>query len=210
MDLLRRVRVHAEMLEEAARFVRDGDSVVDVGCAIGLLTEHLPHRRIRYLGLDVSPEFVRICRERHASRPELSFEVADVLTQGLGEARHDVVTVLNVVHLPGIEAVNLLRKAYGALKPGGRIIVTGPRSREAAARIEPLILEQLRRDGAYDGNEEQVEALCRANRRLLGDQGYYCNVEGMVALLRTLGFSRTLVARPDLYHGWAYLVAAEK
>jgi len=36
--------------------------------------------------------------------------------------------------------------------------------------------------------------------------GYYCNAEGMEALLKYLGFNQTLVARSDLCHGRAYLV----
>jgi len=42
MDFLRRVRAHAEMLEEAATQIHPKSSVLDLGCGIGLLTEHLP------------------------------------------------------------------------------------------------------------------------------------------------------------------------
>ena len=88
---------------------------------------------------------------------------------------YDVVTVLNLLHLPGIEPLGLLRIARNALKTGGRLVVSGPSHR---GPVDP--------------------------------DGYYCSVEGMEALLRHLGFSRTLAARPDLNGGKSYFVAAQK
>lgn len=88
---------------------------------------------------------------------------------------YDVVTVLNLLHLPGIEPVGMLRIARDALKNGGRLVVAGPSHRDP---VDP--------------------------------DGYYCSVEGMEALLRHLGFSRTLAARPDLCGGRVYFVAAQK
>jgi SAM-dependent methyltransferase len=43
-----------------------------------------------------------------------------------------------------------------------------------------------------------------------GKHGYYCSAEGMEALLKYVGFSEALVARPDLPRGGAYLVVARK
>ena len=88
---------------------------------------------------------------------------------------YDVVTVLNLLHLPGIEPLGTLRIARTVLKTGGRLVVSGPSHR---GPVDP--------------------------------DGYYCSVEGMEALLRHLGFSRTLAARPDLCGGKAYFVAAQK
>ena len=46
--------------------------------------------------------------------------------------------------------------------------------------------------------------------RVDADGGYSCSAEGMEALLKLLGFSKTLAVRPDLCGGRAYLVAAQK
>lgn len=209
MDLLRHVEVHAEMLRETAQYVRDGSSVLDLGSGISLLLEHLPERE-RYTALDVSPEFIRVAKERYGSRPGTAFIQANIEGQGLGSEEYDRVTLLNVLHLPGIKPVEILRKALGALRPGGRIVVTGPTSKESLTRSEPLILAQLERDGHAKGNEESIQALLAANRRLLTENSNYWSVEGMVELLRHLGFSRTVAAHTGLYHGCAYLVVAEK
>jgi SAM-dependent methyltransferase len=210
MDLLRKTDAHSEMLEEAARCVDDGDVVLDLGCGIGLLAELFPQGRVAYCGVDLSTEQIRIARERHANRPGVSFEVGDVTTRDLGSARPDVITILHTLHLPGIDAVRLLRDAFAALKPGGRLVVAGPCSPQSLSQIEPLLLEQLRREGALAGNEALAEELCRSTRPLPGEGGYYCSAEGMEALLKHLGFSRTMSARHDFYQGLAYFVVARK
>jgi len=209
MDFLRRVRAHAEMLEEAATQIHPKSSVLDLGCGIGLLTEHLPDG-VAYQGLDISDEFVAVCRTRYEKRPGYSFGVADVNTVQLDGSAYDVVTLLNTVNLAGVNAVGALRKAYDALRPGGRVVVSGPTSRESFRRAEPSMLAQLEQDGHLSGNERQVRALREANERILTGQGNYWSAEGMAALLRHLGFKTVLKVEKELYYACAYLVVAEK
>jgi SAM-dependent methyltransferase len=209
MDFLRHIRVHAEMLEKAARQVPEHGSVLDLGCGIGLLTEHLPAATTRYVGLDLSTEFVGAASARYSSRPNLSFRVADLTRDDLGE-QVDVVTILNTLNLPGLKAVDLLRKAARALRPGGRIVVSGPTSSQSWNAIEDKILRQLDEDGKLKGNESRFQAMADASRRLLVKEGYYCSLEGMVALLKHLGFRRIVEASNDIYHGASYFVVAER
>jgi SAM-dependent methyltransferase len=209
MDFLRHVRAHAEMLEEAAKQVFPKASVLDPGCGIGLLTEHLPDGAA-YLGLDISPDFIAICNDRYAKRPGFSFAVADMNAADIGKEAYDVVTLLNLVNLPGVNAVETVRKAYGALRRGGRVVVSGPTSRESFRRAEPFILSQLEREGHLSGNEDRVGALRQANARILTEQGNYWSAEGMAALLRHLGFATIVKVHKELYYGCAYLVVAEK
>ena len=209
MDFLRHVRVHSDMLEKAARQVPEHGSVLDLGCGIGLLTEHLPASTTRYVGLDLSSEFVGVATRRYAPRPNVSFRVADLTKDDLGE-QADVVTLLNTLNLPGLRAVDLLRKATRALLPGGRIVVSGPTSVQSWNEIEGKIRRQLDEDGKLKGNESKFEAMAEASRRLLVKEGYYCSLEGMVALLKHLGFRRILQASNDLYHGASYFVVAER
>jgi SAM-dependent methyltransferase len=84
MDFLRRVRAHADMLEEAATHVFPKASVLDLGCGIGLLTEHLPDG-VAYQGLDLSDDVRRrLPRPVRQRRSGFSFGVADVNTVELG------------------------------------------------------------------------------------------------------------------------------
>ena len=209
MDFLRRVRAHAEMLEEAAKHVSPKASVLDLGCGIGLLTEHLPDG-VAYQGLDISNEFVAVCRDRYGKRSGFSFGVADANTVELGQEAYDVVALLNTVNLAGVNAVAALRKAHDALRRGGRVVVSGPTSRESFRRAEPSMLAQLEADGHLAGNERHVRALREANDRILTGQGNYWSAEGMAALLSHLGFTSIVKVQKELYYGCAYLVVAEK
>ncbi len=210
MDFLRHVRAHAQMLEEAAKYVSKGANLLDAGCGIGLLTEHLSQPGLKYTGLDVSAEFINVCTARYGKRPGFSFQVADLNSAELGTDSYDAVTLLNTVNLPGIQAVDAIRKALQALHAGGRLIVSGPVSRESFNRAEPSIITQLEQDGHKAGHEPEIPALREANARLLTAQGNYWSLEGMVALLKHLGFGRIVAVNNELYFGLAYMVVAEK
>jgi cyclopropane fatty-acyl-phospholipid synthase-like methyltransferase len=56
--------------------MRDGASVLDVGCGFGDLYEYLAqrYRSISYLGIDINPHMIDIARKKY---PEAQFEVAD-------------------------------------------------------------------------------------------------------------------------------------
>src|SRR5260370_8895217 len=46
---------------------KSGETIVDVGCGSGLILEHLP-ADIKYLGIDISEQYVRSARKRFSAR----------------------------------------------------------------------------------------------------------------------------------------------
>jgi len=172
LDLIPDLRTPTEVFDLGLQFIAEGDSILDLGCGLGFLLERLSASRNSYRGIDLRPDVIKFCRSRFGSRPGMQFDVADAVSLDLPSPAYDVVAVLNLLHLPGVDPVSVLRKARQALRNGGRLIVSGP-SRGSGPEDEP---------------------------------GYYCNAEGMEALLKYLGFTNTLVARSDLCQGRAYLV----
>lgn len=209
-DLLRHLEVHREMLDQAVAALPPGGAVLDLGCGIGLLAERLLDRPVSYTGLDISPELVGICRERFAGRPNFTFREADVNRLEMAPAAYDAVAILNTLNLPGIEAAAVIRRALAALRPGGRLIVAGPTSRESFLRAEPEMRRQLERDGLAGGNEAAWSAIVKANARLLTEHGNYWSCEGMAQLLRELGAARISISHNKNYYGHAFFVVAEK
>lgn len=207
---LRHLECHADLLRKAASYIPSRSTVLDLGCGPGLLAERLASQGVTYRGIEISPEFVEACRKGLASCPDFSFERADLGTVDLGTACADVVTLLNVLYLPGLDPVQVLRKAHAALRPGGRVIVSGPTSAESYRRAEPHMRAQLERDGLLETCEPLFRAVGEANARLLPGQGNYWSVEGMVELLKALGFRAVPVAETQLYYGYSFLVVAEK
>lgn len=209
MDFLRKIRAHQDLLEEAARHIPEGSTLTDLGCGIGLLTEHLAPK-VSYRGIDISPEYIGLCKERYAWNPALAFSVAGVAEAALKAGASDAVTILNTLNLPGANAVATLKCAHAALRPGGRLIVSGPTSPDSFARAEPFILAQLDRDGHGSPQDLRIRDLWEAKGRIPTDRGNTWSAEGMVALVRRLGFSSVAAVNKELYYGNAYLVVAVK
>jgi SAM-dependent methyltransferase len=64
--------------------IESGSEVLDVGCGLGAMHEHLVSAGIacRYTGYDINPQLIDMARRRH---PALTFEVRDVLSEEFPE-----------------------------------------------------------------------------------------------------------------------------
>ena len=94
---------------------------LDLGCGAGTLTHALAGLADRVLGLDLSPEMVRLARQRCADRPNVELRVGDFLSMELAPAGFDCITAVAVLHhLPLVPA---LEKAKTLLRPGGALLV---------------------------------------------------------------------------------------
>ena len=209
MDLLRQVDVHRKLIETAAQFVHTGAQVLDLGCGIGLLPEQLSEKKICYEGIDASPDFIEACHDRFRDRDYFRFYEKDINKMEPMPEAYDHVCMLNLLNLPGVESLKILKKAHSALRKGGTVMVSGPLSRESFSMVEPFILEQLKSIGI--GSEHpDVHALSAVNQTLLSEDGQYWTAEGMVNLLMQLGFEEIVTVKTDLYHGYSYFVVARK
>jgi ubiquinone/menaquinone biosynthesis C-methylase UbiE len=91
--------------------------VLEIGCGTGRFSRRLAERAERVLALDLSPQMVRLARERSKHYPNIEFVNADAETYQLGENRFDCVATLTTLH--HLPAESTFRKIRKALKPGG-------------------------------------------------------------------------------------------
>jgi SAM-dependent methyltransferase len=107
-------------LDALAEQSRDG-RLVDLGCGPGHVTAYLAERHRDVLGVDLSPEMVRVARERH---PGIAFEVASMLDlSGYAGAWAGVAALYSVIHFSAAQRARAFGQIGVALRPGGRLLV---------------------------------------------------------------------------------------
>lgn len=91
---------------------------IDIGCGPGRLVEGLAARDVPALGIDISPEAVRLTRDRGG----LAL-LRDVFAPVPGEGRWDVALLADGnIGIDG-DPVRLLRRTYELVRAGGRVVV---------------------------------------------------------------------------------------
>lgn len=96
-------------------------NALEIGCGTGAFARRLAEGSKRVLALDLSPEMIRIARERSAQFPNSEFELADISERQLPVASFDcIASVATLHHLPFAEVV---LKMKTALKPGGVLLI---------------------------------------------------------------------------------------
>jgi len=96
-------------------------NILEIGCGTGAFARVLAQRAERVLALDLSPEMIRIARERSVKFPNIEFQLADVRDTPFNSESFDcVASIATLHHLPLSE---MLLKMKAALKPGGVLLV---------------------------------------------------------------------------------------
>lgn len=120
-DITRKKHVWPE-LEKLAQNIKDGSSVLDVGCGNGRLLEVLENKKITYLGVDNSEELITLAQKNY---PHYSFKVVDILDlkNKINQKFDLVISVAVLHHLPsGKLQVQALEQLKKMLSTDGQII----------------------------------------------------------------------------------------
>jgi SAM-dependent methyltransferase len=100
---------------------RDGDRILDLGCGPGGVVDYLPPA-VEYVGIDLNPGYIASAQARFGNGRR-EFRVGDASGLDSDLDGFDIVMVFALLHhLDDAAARSLLRRAAGALVPGGRIV----------------------------------------------------------------------------------------
>lgn len=105
---------HRYLLDQIPEHCRE---ILEIGCGTGEFSRLLAGRAEKVLALDLSPQMIRLARERSKLYPNIDFVKGDVLTYGFPDNQFDCIATLTTLHHLPIETI--LRKIRNALKPGG-------------------------------------------------------------------------------------------
>jgi len=105
-----------------------GQRVLDVGCAIGNITQFFIDGRERVIGIDIAPEMVAESKRRFAGYENFDayvYDISDPAVLELAKERLDTIVCLHVLeHVVDDEAA--LRHMHALLPDGGRLILLVP------------------------------------------------------------------------------------
>lgn len=113
------VAAYDAMLEQAASFLRAGDTVLELGCGTGTMAVRLAEGVGCYHATDFSERMIEIARAKPAPA-SLEFQVCAAETAFVG-APFDAICAFNLLHLVD-DMPALLGQIHDALVPGGVLI----------------------------------------------------------------------------------------
>jgi SAM-dependent methyltransferase len=135
-----------------------GQRVLDLGCGPGDILGFLP--AVRYIGYDISPEYIERARQRFGERGEFHCRAVDE-SLPVPAGGFDVVIAHGLLHhLDDGGARALFRVARRALKPGGRLVTFDGCYTPDQSALARFILSRDR--GKHVRTREAYERLARA------------------------------------------------
>ncbi len=96
-------------------------SALEIGCGTGALSHALAAHSDHVLALDLSPEMIRVARQREPQLANVEFEIADAASWPFPRERFDCVASIATLH--HLEPRALLARMRDALRPGGVLLV---------------------------------------------------------------------------------------
>ena len=126
-DPIKDMASYTYTLERTRSYLRDSDTVLEIGCGTGSTALLLAQSVGTYHGTDISGEMIKIARNKvsETSLPNLSFEEHPALDGIHAHDGLDAVMAFNLLHL--LENIpSTLNAIHAALRPGGLLITKTP------------------------------------------------------------------------------------
>ncbi len=107
---------------------KEGANILDIGCASGI---HVPlflgvGRKLRYEGIDISEEMIRIAKSRY---PQLDFSTDDVMDYKSDKKYDGFWSAATLMHIHKEDHEKLFSKIKSLVVPGGFGYITVPSER---------------------------------------------------------------------------------
>ncbi|MBT3419219.1 MAG: class I SAM-dependent methyltransferase [Candidatus Magasanikbacteria bacterium] len=109
-------------LKKLGRFIKNGDTILDVGCGNGRLSMLFSDKDISYTGVDQSENLITLARSRYEDK---TFVVEDICTLSFLDNSFDALYAVAVIcHIPPQLQKQVIKEMFRVLRPGGCFIMT--------------------------------------------------------------------------------------
>ncbi len=150
---------HRYLKNRLKNFIQPGSTVLDLGCGIGITTEHIKSLGVKEVtGVDLSPELINYAQ---ATVKDIEFIAQDITTLELNR-QYDVITLCDVMeHVPRERYEALFRVIRNHLGVNGvvYIAVPDPDYLDLIRKYMPKKLQIIDNSVTF----EEMTALCRQN-----------------------------------------------
>lgn len=112
-------------LKEFDQYVKDGDTILDLGCGNGRLFELFNDKKVSYVGVDNCEELIKIAKEKYQST-SATFLVGDAVDLPFENEKFDAIFCIAILnHIPSKELrIKVLKDIKEILKKDGILIMT--------------------------------------------------------------------------------------
>ncbi len=110
-------------VEKTKHYLKDGDIVLDYGCATGTVANEIADNVKRILGIDLSSKMIEFAKRKTGERKidNIDFEQSTIFDERYKPESFDVILAFNILHLLE-NTPKVLQRINELLKPGGLII----------------------------------------------------------------------------------------
>ncbi|MCU1496590.1 MAG: methyltransferase [Acidimicrobiales bacterium] len=216
-EVMPELRCYQGTLSKILRDTADRPYVVDVGCGTGLVGQALVERGHRVSGFDNNPAMLSLAHEKR-NRLEADARVRWELMDGSAEgypaaiAPHADAVVLNKVLLYVRDVGAALHAASGILRPGGIVIITGPKPGADFRKVLEASIDEWQAEARWTDTLQAAVAhhvACGQRVTSAGDVAFF-EPDGLVARLREHGFSDLVAVDRHDYHGQNFYISMTK
>ena len=137
---IKNMQAYEETLERTRSYLRDTDTVLELGCGTGSTALLLADSVDQYVGSDFSKGMIEIANAKldESAPRNITFCAVDVFDPTFQTGAYDVITGFNLFHL--VENLDgTLERANELLKPGGLLISKTPCLSDFPWIVRPLI-----------------------------------------------------------------------
>ncbi|HAQ02741.1 TPA: hypothetical protein DEP30_03160 [Candidatus Nomurabacteria bacterium] len=115
-------------------YLKEGNSVLDIGCAGGVKSKYLINKGLRVTGIDFSENFIDIAKKEVSNG---NFRVMDINNiDKLNETFDGIFIQAVLLHIPKNEVLNILKKVVSKLNEGGYLYIAVKEKREGGFEEE--------------------------------------------------------------------------
>ncbi len=123
--------------EEINKFCNylNGNTILDIGCAMGSFTKYVADKGFLVDGIDISPNFIQIAKKKVKNA---NFSVMDMLNMKLDKYYDGIMLINSMIHIEKSKMVELFKNIKNYLKEDGIIFVILQEGEGEQYVLEPL------------------------------------------------------------------------